>query len=114
MPGHRSLVLHRGTVRSPRAALQRMLERVDDGTRPEEPVVELERRIADLLGTEAALFFPSGTMAQQAVLRVHAERSGRRAFAAHPQTPPATTGRRAATAPCTGCGSSARATATRC
>jgi threonine aldolase len=63
-----------------------MLALVDDTTRPEDPVAELERRVADLLGTEAALFFPSGTMAQQAVLRVHAERRGRATFAAHPFT----------------------------
>jgi threonine aldolase len=51
---------------------------------PDGPVAVLERRIAGLLGKEAALFFPSGTMAQQVALRVHAERSGRRGFAAHP------------------------------
>ncbi|GAA1261849.1 aminotransferase class I/II-fold pyridoxal phosphate-dependent enzyme [Pseudonocardia aurantiaca] len=79
-------MLHRGAARSPRAALQRMLELVHHDTRPEDPVAELERRIAELLGTQSALFFPSGTMAQQAVLRTYAERSGRRAFAAHPYT----------------------------
>jgi hypothetical protein len=31
-----------------------------------------ERRIADLLGTPSALFFPTGAMAQQVALRVHA------------------------------------------
>jgi threonine aldolase len=51
---------------------------------PDGPVAVLERRLAGLLGKEAALFFPSGTMAQQVALRVHAERSGRRGFAAHP------------------------------
>src|SRR4051794_16898536 len=49
------------------------------------PVALLERRIAELLGKPAALFFPTGTMAQQVALRVHAERRGRFAFAAHPQ-----------------------------
>jgi threonine aldolase len=86
MPSHRSLVIHQGTARSPLATLQRMLELVDESTLPGDPVAELERRIAELLGTEAALFFPSGTMAQQAVLRVHAERSGRLGFAAHPMS----------------------------
>lgn len=85
MSGRRSLVLHRGAARSPRVALRRMLDLVDETTQPEDPVAHLESRVADLLGTEAALFFPSGTMAQQAVLRVHAERRGRPAFAAHPQ-----------------------------
>jgi threonine aldolase len=51
-----------------------------------DPVDELERRIRAILGKEAALFFPSGTMAQQVALRVQAERRGRMAFAAHPQT----------------------------
>jgi threonine aldolase len=81
----RTLVLHRGAARSPHTVLQRMLALVDESTRPDAPVAHLEGRIAELLGTEAALFFPSGTMAQQAVLRVHAERRGRPAFAAHPQ-----------------------------
>ncbi len=81
----RSLVHHSRLRRDPHAVLRRMLDRVPPGTRPEEPTEELERRIADLLGTPAALFFPSGTMAQQAALRVHAERTGRRTFAAHPQ-----------------------------
>jgi threonine aldolase len=64
-----------------------LLELVDADTPPDGPdgpMAVLERRIGGLLGKEAALFFPSGTMAQQAALRVHAERSGRRAFAAHP------------------------------
>jgi threonine aldolase len=56
----------------------------EDGT-INDPVDELELRIRTLLGTEAALFFPSGTMAQQVALRVHAERRGRKTFAAHPQ-----------------------------
>ncbi|MGW5557738.1 beta-eliminating lyase-related protein [Micromonospora sp. NPDC003944] len=46
----------------------------------------LERRMASLLGKDDALFFPSGTMAQQVALRVHADRRGRQAFAAHPQS----------------------------
>jgi threonine aldolase len=47
-------------------------------------VEELESEIARLLGKQAALFLPSGTMAQQAVLRVHADRSGRRTVVFHP------------------------------
>lgn len=67
--------------------LERLLDLVDADTPPDGPdgpVAVLERRIAGLLGKEVALFFPSGTMAQQTALRVHAERSGRRGFAAHP------------------------------
>jgi threonine aldolase len=47
-------------------------------------VAELEREVADLLGKPAAVFVPSGTMAQQAVLRVHADRLGRRTIVFHP------------------------------
>lgn len=44
----------------------------------------VQQRVAALLGKEAALWLPSGTMAQQIALRIHAERSGRRAVAFHP------------------------------
>jgi threonine aldolase len=47
-------------------------------------VGELEAEVASLLGKPAALFLPSGTMAQQATLRVHADRRGRRAVVFHP------------------------------
>ncbi|MGW2375877.1 threonine aldolase family protein [Kitasatospora sp. NPDC001683] len=48
------------------------------------PVGELEERTAALLGTQDAVFFPTGTMAQQVALRYHAERTGNRAVALHP------------------------------
>jgi threonine aldolase len=47
-------------------------------------VTELEQEVAALLGKQAALFFPTGTMAQQATLRVHAERRSSRSIAFHP------------------------------
>ena len=47
-------------------------------------VTELEAEVASILGKPAALFLPSGTMAQQATLRVHADRIGRRAVVFHP------------------------------
>ena len=47
-------------------------------------VAELEAEVAEVLGKPAALFLPTGTMAQQATLRVHAERTGRSTFVAHP------------------------------
>jgi len=43
-----------------------------------------EREIADILGKEAAVFMPSGTMAQQIALRIWAERGGRCTVAFHP------------------------------
>jgi threonine aldolase len=47
-------------------------------------VAELEAEIAGLLGKPAAAFWPSGTMAQQSVLRVHADRRQRRTVVFHP------------------------------
>jgi threonine aldolase len=47
-------------------------------------VQELEEEVAELLGKPAAVFFPSGTMGQQATLRVHADRRGRRVVLFHP------------------------------
>ncbi|MFG2928920.1 threonine aldolase family protein [Streptomyces achromogenes] len=46
-------------------------------------VEDLERRVADLLGTEAAAFFPTGTMAQQVALRCWAGRTGNPTVALH-------------------------------
>ncbi len=43
-----------------------------------------EARIAAELGKEAAVFMPSGTMAQQIALRIWSERTGRRTVAFHP------------------------------
>ncbi len=45
-------------------------------------VAALERRIADLLGMPAAAMFPSGVMAQQAMLRVWCDERGSRRIAA--------------------------------
>jgi threonine aldolase len=47
-------------------------------------VAELEAEVAGLLGMPAAVFLPSGTMAQQIALRVHADRRGRRSVVFHP------------------------------
>jgi len=47
-------------------------------------VAALEREIASLLGKPGAVFLPSGTMAQQSVLRVHADRRQRRTVVFHP------------------------------
>ncbi len=82
----RSLIAHSRLRRDPHAVLRRMLDRVRPDAGVHAPVTELEERIAGLLGKPAALFFPSGTMAQQTALRVHADRRNRRTFAAHPQT----------------------------
>ena len=57
------------------------LDRYGDGG----VVADLEAEVAGVLGLPAAVYLPSGTMAQQAVLRVHAERRGRRGVVYHPQ-----------------------------
>ncbi|MBZ9597268.1 beta-eliminating lyase-related protein [Streptomyces yangpuensis] len=51
-------------------------------------VEELERRVAELLGTQDAAFFPSGTMAQQVALRCWAGRTGNPVVALHPMSHP--------------------------
>jgi len=45
-----------------------------------------EAEIAQLLGKEAAVFMPSGTMAQQIALRIHSDRRNCRNVALHPQS----------------------------
>jgi threonine aldolase len=45
---------------------------------------ELEREVAELLGKPAAVFMPSGTMAQQIALRLHADEARCRVVAFHP------------------------------
>ncbi|MCX4963911.1 beta-eliminating lyase-related protein [Streptomyces sp. NBC_00654] len=51
-------------------------------------VAEVERRVAELLGMEAAAFFPTGTMAQQVALRCWAGRTGNATVALHPLAHP--------------------------
>ncbi|MET7484134.1 beta-eliminating lyase-related protein [Streptomyces sp. NPDC005538] len=52
-------------------------------------VVEtLEKRVAEILGKEAAAFFPTGTMAQQVALRCWAGRTGNPTVALHPLAHP--------------------------
>jgi threonine aldolase len=47
-------------------------------------VTALESEVRALLDKPAAVFMPSGTMAQQIVLRIHADRRGRHVVAYHP------------------------------
>lgn len=49
-----------------------------------ELIASFEHEIAGLLGKEAAIFLPSGTMAQQIALRIWSERTGCDTFACHP------------------------------
>ncbi len=62
------------TVTRPTPAMRRAMAdaEVGDDVLGEDPSVHrLEARTAELLGVRAALFFPSGTMANQACLRLH-------------------------------------------
>jgi threonine aldolase len=47
-------------------------------------VAALEEQVKAVLGKPAAVFMPSGTMAQQIALRIHAERRGVRTIGFHP------------------------------
>jgi threonine aldolase len=59
-----------------------VLDRYGDGG----VVADLEAEVAELLGQSAAVYLPSGIMAQQAALRVHADRRSRRTVVYHPQS----------------------------
>lgn len=47
-------------------------------------IEEFQAKMARLLGKEAAVFFPSGTMAQQIALRIWCDEKGRKRVAYHP------------------------------
>src|SRR5919112_2465209 len=67
--------LRSDTVTRPTPAMRRAMAEaeVGDDVLGEDPTVnELQRRTAELLGHEAALFVPSGTMANQIAVGVHA------------------------------------------
>lgn len=51
-----------------------------------ELIESFDREIAELLGKEAAVFMPSGIMAQQIALRIHCDRRNNRSVALHPQS----------------------------
>ncbi|MFF4548030.1 threonine aldolase family protein [Streptomyces sp. NPDC001435] len=78
----------RGTIRERLALLQETPPQVYDLDEPADMygdriVASLEERVAALLGTEAAAFFPTGTMAQQVALRCWAGRTGDPTVALH-------------------------------
>jgi len=70
----RSIDLRSDTVTRPTPGMREAMAKADvgDDVHGEDPSVNrLQERVAALLGKQAALFFPSGTMANQAALRVH-------------------------------------------
>jgi threonine aldolase len=69
--------LRSDTVTRPTAAMREAMARaeVGDDVYGEDPTVQrLQQRAAELLGKEAALFVPTGTMANQIALLCHCER----------------------------------------
>ena len=68
--------LRSDTVTKPTAAMREAMVRaeVGDDVFGDDPTVKaLESQTAELLGKEAALFVPSGTMANQLAIRSHTE-----------------------------------------
>jgi threonine aldolase len=72
-----------------RERLEALVEAIDERERADRygegaRLERLERRTADLLGKEAAVFMPSGTMAQQIAARIWCDRRDIRTMAFHP------------------------------
>ncbi len=71
--------LHSDTQTQPTAAMRAAIAaaEVGDEQRGQDPTTsELERRVAELLGHEAAVFLPSGTMCNEIALRLHIRPGG--------------------------------------
>jgi threonine aldolase len=81
----RSVSLAATRLHRPARVLDQLRERVTEDESRADAVPRLERRVADLLGKPAAAMFPTGTMAQQVAMRIHADRRGVRTIAFHPQ-----------------------------
>ena len=80
---------HHGRPRPIREILLELAGATDPDLKPDhygegEVVERLEARIAGLLGKEAAVFMPSGTMAQQIALRMWCDRADTNHVAFHP------------------------------
>jgi threonine aldolase len=68
--------LRSDTITKPSDAMRQAIAQAevgDDVFGDDPSVIELERRAAQLLGKEAAVFVPSGTMANQIAVRAHTE-----------------------------------------
>ncbi|HEY1353009.1 MAG TPA: beta-eliminating lyase-related protein [Ktedonobacteraceae bacterium] len=75
--------------RKPQRVLHELAETVDPDLEADrygqgELIARFECEIADLLGKEAAVFMPSGTMCQQIALRIWSQRKGTANVAFHP------------------------------
>lgn len=81
-------LLGRGKAGSPKEKLADLIDECPDDVSPDmygqgELIEGFECEIAGLLGKEAAVFMPSGTMAQQIALRIWSERTNCRNVAFH-------------------------------
>lgn len=81
----RSVSMALTPLHRPARVLDLLRERVGDDEPRMGLVPRLERRVAELLGKPAAAMFPTGTMAQQVAMRIHADKRGIRTIAFHPQ-----------------------------
>lgn len=85
----RALAYHGPQQESPATVLRELAAAAEGVLAPDrygegELIAGFEREIAQLLGKEAAVFMPTGTMAQQIAMRIWADRRGRRSMAFHP------------------------------
>src|SRR5580700_10405759 len=76
MPAEMLIYLRSDTVTRPTAAMRAAMQAAevgDDVFREDPTVSRLEERLAELLGKEAALFVPSGTMSNQICIKTHTQ-----------------------------------------
>ena len=88
MPSSPPIDLYSDTVTRPTPAMRQAMAtaEVGDEQQREDPTVNrLQEMVAELLGKEAALFLPSGTMCNQVSFAVHCRR-GRRDHSARDRT----------------------------
>lgn len=86
----RSLALHDPRTRYPADRLRALLSVVEEAELPDQYGVggaaqRLEDRVAALLGKEAAVLMPTGAMASQVALRLHADARTTRVVGFHPR-----------------------------
>src|SRR6185437_6697524 len=82
--------LYSDTQTRPTAAMRAAIAaaEVGDEQRRQDPTtLALEERVADLLGHEAAVFLPSGTMCNEIAIRLHIRPGGERMFLGHDTHP---------------------------
>ena len=85
----RWLIGHPRTRHTAQAMLADLAAYTDPATLPDmygqgDLINDFEKQVAELLGKPAAVFMPSGTMAQQIALRIQADRSHTPHVAFHP------------------------------